>query len=203
MSPSPLAPCAAHCPPGRSCPASVWAVTPSVCHSRRARSCEPQQAFLDVQPCCARRRGDPSPPGRAALTQAPLTLPPRGQQLKEQKQAQATHPHSPEMKSRTLRPAKSMARAAISTDRSLTAPTMAASSLGGCKEAALRQRPSPQGSAGAAPAQLLCARQWYQLPSPARGASLAGAQPPCPPLGPGLVRDPGTTASNLHISSHL
>lgn len=41
---------------------------------------------------------------------------------------------SPDTKSRTLRPARSMVKAAISTDRSLTAPTMAASSLGGCGE---------------------------------------------------------------------
>lgn len=43
---------------------------------------------------------------------------------------------SPETKSRTLRPAKSMVKAAISTDRSLTAPTMAASSSGGCRDEA-------------------------------------------------------------------
>lgn len=170
MSPSPLAPCTAHCPPGHSHPAGVWAVTPSVCRSRRARSREPQQAFLDVQLCCARRRGDPSPPGRAAVTQAPADAPPGGQQLKEQKEAQATHPHSPETKSRTLRPAKSMVRAAISTDRSLTAPTMAASSLGGCKEGALRQSaPAPKAPQGQAPGPLLCARQRHQSPSPAGG----------------------------------
>lgn len=43
---------------------------------------------------------------------------------------------SPETKSRTLRPARSMVRAAISTEKSLTAPTMAASSFGGCREGA-------------------------------------------------------------------
>lgn len=48
------------------------------------------------------------------------------------------------MKSRTLRPAKSMVKVAISTDRSRTAPTMAASSSGGCRdEASEAEGPRP------------------------------------------------------------
>lgn len=114
---------------------------------------------------------------------------------------------SPETKSRALRPARSMVRAAISTDRSRTAPTMAASSSGGCKEEApgaegpqpaVPPRPTApgQGSAGTGP-RLSCFVPGGFAGHPARpvGPSQAGAQLLCPPPSPGLAPDPGVTTT--------
>lgn len=88
---------------------------------------------------------------------------------------------SPETKSRALRPARSMVRAAISTDRSRTAPTMAASSSGGCKEEApgaegpqpaVPPRPTAPAKAlqGQAPGSAALCQAFRWSPSPARGA---------------------------------
>ena len=76
----------------------------------------------------------------------------------------------PEMKSRALRPARSMVRAAMSTDKSLTAPTMAASSSGGCREGAPGLRD---------PGLLLPSL----LPLPQRHAGCPGPRPWPQPLG--------------------
>lgn len=73
---------------------------------------------------------------------------------------------SPETKSRALRPARSMVRAAISTDRSRTAPTMAASSSGGCKEEA----PGAEGRQPAVPPRPTAPAKALQGPAPGSAA---------------------------------
>lgn len=141
-------------------------------------------------------------------------------------QVQETSWRSPEMKSRTLRPARSIVRAAISTDRSLTAPTMAASSSGGCRKEAT----GVEGPLTAAPGPLIptrcgrvlrpsflgtlshrapiSARCFLWSPGLACRASSARVPLLCPPLGPGPAQNPGMTMTcetvlSLVFKSHL
>lgn len=129
---------------------------------------------------------------------------------------------SPETNSSTLRPARSMVTAAISTDNSLTAPTMAASSSGSCREEGTRA----EGYWPAAPgppilpwrcrglrSQLLGALS-RQAPTMCQALSLrpslrafwAEAQLQCPPLSPEPIQNIGVTRTgflSLSFKSHL
>ena len=111
-----------------------------------------------------------------------------------------------------MRPARSMVTAAISTDRSLTAPTMAASYLGSCREEATELRdpslpssppPSPGGLQAHTPGSAALCQVLPLVTEPSPGASWArGTTAVCSLQSLGLAQNPGITMMAAVLCCH-